>query len=503
MNNKQKSIRIFLYSSLSQVVTIGFGLVLPRLFLVGYGSEVNGLLNSLSQFLVCLGLFEAGVGAASLQALYRPVALADWDGINAVLAATSRYYKKTGRWYFIALIILSVIYPFVAKCELPYPVICGAVFFSGIGNVVTFYLQGKYNILLQAEGKNYIITNLATIVNILVNLAKVVLIALQVNVVLILAMTFLIQCLQAIYILWYINRNYPKLDLNVEPAYQAIGQKNFVLVHQISRLIFNNTDVLILTVVCGLKVVSVYAMYKMIITHLDQIMTILTNSVVFMLGQTYHTDLNRYKKMVDLIESVYSAVCYAVYGVALFLYLPFMGLYTSGVTDINYMDERLPFLFVAIALLNHSRTPMLWTIDYAGHFKQTMSRSLLESAINLTVSLVGVYFFGIYGVLLGTVIALLYRTNDIIIYSNTKLLGRKPWRTYSIYLVNLVMLVCVSGLFRVLFGGVVIDSYLRLILVGIGTTSLALVLFLLAQVLIFSHCRVPLFGWVKTKMKKA
>ena len=56
----------------------------------------------------------------------------------------------------------------------------------------------------------------------------------------------------------------------------------------------------------------------------------------------------------------------------------------------------------------------------------------------------GVYKIGIYGVLIGTIVALLYRTNDIIIYANWNILGRKPWKTYRRWLQNMaVMFVCV------------------------------------------------------------
>ena len=57
MDNKRKSEKNFLFEVLSTVVTIASTLILPRLFLVSYGSEVNGLVNSLQQFLVYLGLF--------------------------------------------------------------------------------------------------------------------------------------------------------------------------------------------------------------------------------------------------------------------------------------------------------------------------------------------------------------------------------------------------------------------------------------------------------------
>ena len=59
MDNKQKSIKNLVYTAMSQLISIAFGLILPRLFVTSYGSEVNGLLNSLGNFLICLSLFEA------------------------------------------------------------------------------------------------------------------------------------------------------------------------------------------------------------------------------------------------------------------------------------------------------------------------------------------------------------------------------------------------------------------------------------------------------------
>ena len=61
---------------------------------------------------------------------------------------------------------------------------------------------------------------------------------------------------------------------------------------------------------------------------------------------------------------------------------------------------------------------------------------MIEAAINLCVSLAAVQYLRMYGVLLGTIVALLYRTNDIIIYVNTKILKRSPLREYAVYAVN-------------------------------------------------------------------
>lgn len=488
MNKRQKSIRNLTYSLLSQTITICFGLILPRMWIVSYGSEVNGLLGSLNQFLIYLSLFEAGVGTATLQALYKPVGESDWGGINGILSATHRYYRKIGLLYFVGLCLLSILYPLLIDSTLSYGTILGAVFFSGIGNVFLFCFQGKYIYFLNADGKSYVTANLNTIIYVLISISKVVLISLSVNIVIVLASSFLIQCLQVGYICHYMKK-YPKLDLHVQPNYEAIGHKNFVLIHQISSLIFQNTDVIILTIFCDLEVVSVYTIFKLITTHLETFLEIPLNSISFALGQTYHTDKAKYIQQIDLVESFNSSLVYAIFSVALYLFIPFMRLYTDGVSDVFYTDSRLAFLFVLVAILNKSRTPMNVTINIAGHFRNTVSRAVLEMGINLVVSLICVYFWGIYGVLAGTVVALLYRTNDMIIYANRKILLRSPLKTYFIYFINITLFILTQIVFRVLLNSNMIDSYFMFLGTGIICTVIAVTVIVGGQLLFFARCR--------------
>ena len=62
------------FSLVHQVVTIICGFILPRFFLECYGSEANGLVASIGEFLSFIGLAELGVGAVVTSALYKPLA---------------------------------------------------------------------------------------------------------------------------------------------------------------------------------------------------------------------------------------------------------------------------------------------------------------------------------------------------------------------------------------------------------------------------------------------
>ena len=101
----------------------------------------------------------------------------------------------------------------------------------------------------------------------------------------------------------------------------------------------------------------------------------------------------------------------------------------------------------------------------------------MESVINIVVSLVCVFQFGIYGVLLGTIAALLYRTNDMIIYANKKILHRSPWKTYRRWLVNLALFVVVTVLSKLLFTHILLNTYPRIILWAAITCIIVIPLF--------------------------
>ena len=91
------------------------------------------------------------------------------------MAATNRYYKKVGTWYLLATAALAIVFPITVDSELSYFTIFAVVLLSRMAQVVNFFFQGKYRILMQVEGKNYILTNLGTIVNVCTSISKIVL----------------------------------------------------------------------------------------------------------------------------------------------------------------------------------------------------------------------------------------------------------------------------------------------------------------------------------------
>ena len=107
--------RKLLYNTISsfvfQITTIICGFILPRLILSNFGTEINGLVNSITQFLGLISFLELGVGAVVQSSLYKPLADKDEDSVSKIIASADKFFKKLGFILFIYVIILVIFYP--------------------------------------------------------------------------------------------------------------------------------------------------------------------------------------------------------------------------------------------------------------------------------------------------------------------------------------------------------------------------------------------------------
>lgn len=398
--------------------------------------------------------------------------------------------------------MLAVIYPLVIHSEINKVSIMAIILFSGLGGAINYYFQGKFRILLIAEGKSYVETSIVTIANILNNVVRIILLLQGVNIIAVQASFFVLTLLQIVAFYFYSKKYYKWIDLSHKPDFAAIGQKNSVMVHEISYLIFRNTDVLILTIFTNLKIVSIYVMYNMIFTIVDNIVQTVNGSIKAALGQSYHEGKEAFVKFYDAYEVYFMGLIFAILTVVYIIILPFMKLYTVSVNDVNYINTWLPVLFVVIKLLTNARTTSNNIITIAGHFRNTQFRSIMESAINLGASIIFVIFFGIYGVLMGTIAALLYRSIDIVVYASRVLLERSPWITFRRWLTNVAVFAAIVFVTTKL--DLSITSYAGVILWAVLLGIITLPIYFLVGSLMEREVFLYTWGYLKgfrTKLK--
>ena len=140
-----------------QVIVFASGIILPRFFLEAYGSNINGMITSINQFLAYLGLAEAGVGTASVVALYAPLANNNTKEVNGVLSAARRFYNRSGMLFLGLVGVLTVVYPFMISGQLDNTLVRSMILVLASSTLVDYFFLGKYRVLLTANQEGYIV----------------------------------------------------------------------------------------------------------------------------------------------------------------------------------------------------------------------------------------------------------------------------------------------------------------------------------------------------------
>ncbi len=396
-------------SLLLQLVTVICGFITPRLFLSEYGSEVNGLVQSVTQFLGVVSLLELGVGQVIQSALYKPIANNDSNSINCVLSSGSKFFKKIAFILAIYIVVLIAVYPFLSHNDFDWLYTATLIFAIGIGSFAQYYFGIIDRIFLNADQKGYVHYTAQIITLILNTVSCVVLINQGVSIQVVKLVTSLIFLVRPFVLRLYVNKNY-KVKRNVKYSDEPIKQKWNGIAQHIAGFIFNGTDNIVLTLFSTLSNVSIYSVYHLVVYGVHQIYQSATAGLHSMIGNLWA------KKEVDRLKYVYGIIETSLHFSTVFLFtctgvlmLPFVRVYTDGVTDANYIQPLFSVLIVLAHAVQCIKTIYNMLILGAGHYKQVQKCHIVTAILNVVISVVTVYWLGIVGVALGTLIAASYQ----------------------------------------------------------------------------------------------
>ena len=477
-----KGVKNIIWGGVSQLLVLLIGLVLPRLIMMSYGSEVNGLFNSINQIFNYIALLEAGIGTATIQALYKPIVHNDRNEISSILVATRNYFRKVTGIYFAAVVAVSLIFPFVIQSDIPKHEIIFVILLHGLSNVLTFWFTSTLRQLMVANGDSFFVNNIALITTALSAVGKIILASISANIILIQVSHLAINLIQILIYTIIFKKKYSWVSFKAEPRNSALKQRNSFVVHEISTVIFNSTDMTLLSLFVNLAITSKYSIYNMVFGALNTLFSTIHNSISFVLGYSYVEGKEKYLKVHDAYVTYFCSISFSLISVCYLLTLPFISLYTSGVTDVNYYDIKLPILFSVSAMLSLSRKAESNLINIAGYAKKTIPNTIIESGINLIVSLILVNFLGIYGVLIGTIVALLYRANDMLWYANKKILNRVPIKSYKTIFTNFALFGLCAFIGNKI--NIVMNNYVDFVKWGVILSIIIVPLFLIVNSLV-------------------
>ena len=417
--------KLFLNTSSSllfQITTIICGFILPRLILASFGSEVNGLVNSISQFLAIISFLELGVGAVIQSSLYKPLAKHDTDQISRVIVSGQKFFSKLATILLIYVVILMGIYPLIANQQFGFLYSATLIAAISISYFAQYYFGIVNRLLLTADQKGYVSYIVQTVTLILNTAACFILIKLGAGIHLVKLVTSLIYVVRPLVLAIYVKRHY---DLNWKIRYteEPIKQKWNGVAQHISAVVLDGTDYIVLTIFADLKDVSIYSVYNIVNSGVKQLLLSMTNGIQSLMGEMWaKQELQELKQFFSWVEWALHTGTVLVFGITSALILPFVEVYTRGLSDANYIQPLFAMLIVAANAGHCLRLPYNIMILAGGHYKQTQGNYLISAALNIIISVAAVRAWGLVGVAIGTVIAMFYQTIWMAWYNSRNLI---------------------------------------------------------------------------------
>ncbi|HHT04600.1 MAG TPA: hypothetical protein GX005_09825, partial [Bacteroidales bacterium] len=222
-----------LATALLSVVTMLSGLIIPRQIILAFGSEVNGIANSITQFISYFTLLEAGLAGSAIFSLYKPLATKDKPVINGILSASKQYYNRIALLYLGGVVLFSIIFSVVGTDILSQGDLLLLSLAIGLGGVLEFSTMAKYRVLLTAAQKTYVVA-LATSVSIAVKVIVLyIALYLESGIILIKALTGLTILVRSLILYIYVKRNFRHVSFTEKPNKEALQQRGDVLLRQL------------------------------------------------------------------------------------------------------------------------------------------------------------------------------------------------------------------------------------------------------------------------------
>lgn len=481
----------------AEFVSLACGLILPRLILTSYGSAYNGITQSISQFISYISLMKAGIGGATAVALYKPLAEDDNQKISEILAATEEFMRKIAMIFAVFIIAMACVYPLLVKDEFGWLFTASLVLIISISTFGQYYFGFTYQMLLSADQKDYITTFLGILTTIVNTILSIILIRNNFSIHVIKLGSSLANLITPLSLFFYVRKKY-NLIRDVEPNRDLIPQRWDATAHEVASFINNNTDVVLLTLFTNMSEISVYTVYHYVISNLKKIVTQATVGFGAAFGDMYaKNEIDLMHQNLGIFELIIYSLTTILYSVALVMIIPFVAIYTDGVTDIEYIRPYFALVTIIASIFNCIRVPYRVIVINVGHYRQTKNGAIMEAVLNIVVSILGCIKFGLIGVALGTLVAMIFRTLQYSIYLSKNIMYRDI-RYFIKHVVLLFSIILAVYLISKLYMPVVVANWFHWAIFATITTVIAIILTVATDYLLYKE---DLFNLID-KLKK-
>lgn len=411
MAGRGKKLALNTISSLGlQFVNVICGFILPRLILESFGSDVNGLVNSITQFLGVITLLDLGVGAVVQSALYKPLSEKDTDMISKIYVSANKFFRRLAEILLVYVVLLMIFYPLIVNKSFGHMYTALLIAAICISSFAQYYFGIVNSLLLNADQRGYIQYTAQIITLILNTIACYIVIKLGASIQIVKLTTSLIFLIRPFFLVLYVKKHY-SINRKITYTEEPIKQKWNGMAQHFAAYLIDGTDNIILTLFSSLANVSIYSIYSIVIHGVKNTIFSMKNGFQSLIGELLvKKEIEKLNAFFGYVEWVLHTGTTLTFGVTGVLLLDFIKVYTKGISDANYIQPMFAFLITLANAIHCLRLPYNTLILAAGHYKQTQSNYIIAVILNIVISIATVKIWGLIGVSIGTLVAMAYQT---------------------------------------------------------------------------------------------
>lgn len=408
-----------------------------KIFLDCLGADFVGLTGTLGNILGYLNLAELGVSAAVGFNLYKPIQQRNKDEINDIVSLYGYYYRNIGLAVLAGGILISIFIPVIfSASDFPLGVIFFAFYSFLVSSLIGYFLNYR-SILLSADQKNYVIAAYSQTANLIKTILQLSLAYYYANYYIWIAIELFFGIIYCFILNYKINRVYPWLKCSVtEGKKRSADYPNIlkstrqIFIHKIKDFLLTQSDQLFIFIFVSLKMVAYYGNYVLIIGRVMSLLGTVLDSVLASVGNLVAENdrpkiLRIFWELMALRYFMAGTICFCIFH----LINPFITLWLGAQYVLS--DIILIILLINLFIMISRGTVDNFNFAY-GHYGDIWA-AWTEGIINIVVTIVLGYCWGIPGILAGKTISMI----PIIIFWKPLYLFRDGFReSYRYYWKN-------------------------------------------------------------------
>lgn len=399
------------FGYLGNIMIMIMGFLQRTVFIMVLDRTLLGVNSLYTDILSVLSLAELGIGSALNYSLYKPVAENNLEKIKSYMRLYKRAYLAIAGVITVVGIALIPLLPYLIKDSKGIDggelVLYYLIFL--FNTVITYFVAYKYS-LANAQQRNYIQTNIATITKIITVFAQIIILLVTKNFLLFLLTQSVVELIQKIFVSVYFNKLYPYLrehnvrKLDREETDVVVRKTKALMFHKIGDVARMSTDSIIITYFMDVGWVGIVGNYMMILTYAINFIGVIFNSVISGFGNLVATESK--ERQYAMFKVYRFAACW-LYG---FAAVGFWLLLTPLITGIWLneswgLGQAVLTLMLVDLYFKGGRTVLVNFKIAAGVFEQDKYLPLFQGAVNLALSIIGIQYIGLAGVYVGTVVS--------------------------------------------------------------------------------------------------